>query len=49
MSKQTPSQDSNSEELENCIDAYKRAAEYDDYLFGDYDYYKEWLDNTEGQ
>ena len=35
-----------SSELDNCIDAYKQAAEYDEYLFGDYDYCKEWVGIT---
>jgi hypothetical protein len=33
-------------ELDNCIDAYKKAAEHDEYLFGDYDYCKEWVGIT---
>jgi len=27
---------------EKYLNAYREAAEYDDFLFGDYDYYKEW-------
>ncbi len=30
-------------ESELCIEAYMKAAEHDSYLFGDYDYCKEWL------
>jgi len=30
------------------LNAYKEAAAADDYLFGDYDYTTEWLDDTEG-
>jgi len=26
--------------------AYRQAAEYDDFLFGDFDYEKEWLGKT---
>ena len=26
-----------------CLDAYKEAAEYDDYMFGNIDYKKEWI------
>ena len=36
----------NYSDLDCCIDAYKEAAEYDDYLFGDYDYCKEWVGIT---
>jgi len=33
------------EEVDCYAEAYKQAAEYDEYLFGDYDFCKEWLDN----
>jgi hypothetical protein len=38
-------QDSNYDEWveQNIINAYKEAAECDEYLFGDYDYETEWL------
>jgi hypothetical protein len=51
MSKKIPSQDSNSDEIniEDIIKSYKEAAECDEYLFGDYDYCKEWMKDTEGQ
>jgi len=29
------------------LDAYRYAAECDEYLFGDYDYHEEWLNDTE--
>lgn len=28
---------------EDIKDAYKKAAEWDEYLFGDYDYHSDWL------
>jgi len=31
---------------EEILNAYKDAAEYDDFLFGDHDYCKDWLDNS---
>ncbi len=31
---------------QEILNAYKEAAEYDDFLFGDYDYSKEWLGNN---
>jgi hypothetical protein len=34
---------------EEIIKAYKEAAESDEFLFGDYDYEKEWLNNCGGQ
>ena len=44
MSKETHSQDSNSDNMtEKYLSAYIEAAEYDNYLFGDYDYCKEWI------
>jgi len=44
MSQKTPSQDSNFEwDKQAILDAYRKAAEYDDFLFGDFDYEKEWL------
>ena len=41
------SQDSNYDEWceQDILNAYKEAAEYDDFLFGDYNYEKEWLGN----
>jgi hypothetical protein len=61
MSKETHSQDSNSDNLrkvweemdeidpltpnitQECLDAYRRAAEYDDYMFGNLDYLESWI------
>ena len=39
------SQDSNYDEWceQEILNAYKEAAQYDDFLFGDYDYESEWL------
>jgi hypothetical protein len=39
------SQDSNYDEWveQEIVNAYKTAAEADEFLFGDYDYEKEWL------
>ena len=39
------SQDSNYDEWceEEILNAYREAAECDYFLFGDYDYYKEWV------
>ena len=31
---------------EESLELYKQAAEYDEYLFGDYDYCKEWVGIT---
>lgn len=31
---------------QEILNSYKEAAEYDDFLFGDYDYSKEWLGKT---
>ena len=37
-------------DTDKMLDAYKEAAAADDYLFGDYDYSSEWLnDSEEGQ
>lgn len=45
MTSQTPKDDSNFEwDKEELLNAYKRAAEYDDFLFGDYDYSYVWKD-----
>lgn len=45
MLPKTHSQDSNFDwNLEELLNAYKRAAEYDDYLFGDFDYSYIWKD-----
>ena len=44
MSKETHSQDSNFDDLtEECLDAYRKAAEYDDYMFGNLDYLESWI------
>ncbi len=42
------SQDSNYDEWceQEILNAYKEAAECDEYLFGDYDYCKEWVGIT---
>lgn len=29
--------------IQKQLDAYREAAEYDDFMFGDFDYEKEWL------
>lgn len=45
MSQKTPSQDSNFDcDVEASLEAYKKAAEYDEFLFGDYDYSYIWKD-----
>ena len=50
MSQKIPSQDSNSDwEEEKLLDAYRKAAEYDDFLFGDFDYSHIWLNKEEEQ
>jgi len=46
MSKKTHSQDSNFDD-ELILDSYRKAAACDEYLFGDYDYCKEWLSNND--
>ena len=54
MSKQTHSQDSSCKGNCKCncvttkesLKLYKQAAESDEYLFGDYDYCKEWVGIT---
>jgi hypothetical protein len=38
--------DSDTEETEEVISAYKKAAECDEFLFGDYDYSYMWLNDT---
>jgi hypothetical protein len=48
MSKQIRSQnlncnDSDKDDLKNSLDCYREAAEYDSFLFGDYDYESCWL------
>ncbi len=48
LSKMLPkilSQDSNYDDWceQEILNAYKEAAEYDDFLFGDYNYESEWL------
>ena len=42
------SQDSNYDEWceQAILNAYKNAAECDEFMFGDYDYCKEWLGKT---
>lgn len=42
------SHDSNYDEWveQEIINAYKKAAECDEFVFGDYDYCKEWLDKN---
>jgi hypothetical protein len=42
------SQDSNYDEWceQEILNAYKKAARQDEFLFGDYDYRKEWIDNS---
>jgi hypothetical protein len=42
------SQDSNYDEWveQEIVKAYREAAEADEFLFGDYDYEKEWLGKT---
>jgi hypothetical protein len=41
-----PSQDKNYDEWseEEILNSYKNAAEQDEFMFGDYDYKKEWLE-----
>ena len=54
MSKQTHSQDfsckgnckCNCIAIEDSLEMYRKAAEHDEYLFGDYDYCKEWVGIT---
>jgi hypothetical protein len=42
-------QDSNYNwDTKKMLDSYKEAADCDEYLFGDYDYCSEWLNDTEG-
>ena len=43
------SKDSNYDEWveQEIVNAYKEAAEVDEYMFGDYDYEKEWLGKTQ--
>ncbi len=45
MLPKTPLQDFNFDrwDKEAILDAYRKAAEYDDFMFGDFDYEKEWL------
>ena len=45
MSKKIHSQDSNSDDelTELSLDAYRKAAEYDDYMFGNIDYLDSWI------
>lgn len=51
MSLKTPLQDLNFDEWEDkkILKSYIEAAECDEYMFGDYDYCKEWMKSTEGQ
>jgi hypothetical protein len=46
MSKKILLQDSNFDD-ESILDAYREAAECDEYLFGDYDYCKDWVSNND--
>ena len=56
MSRKIHSQDSNCKgnckcsciTSEDAYASYKEAAESDAHLFGDYDYCKEWMNDTEG-
>jgi len=49
MSPKTLLQDSNYNwDTDKMLDAYRTAADCDEYLFGDYDYCSEWLNDTEG-
>lgn len=32
---------------QEILNAYKEAAEYDEFMFGDYDYKKVWIENYE--
>ena len=56
MSRKIHSQDSNCKgnckcsciTSEDAYASYKEAAESDAYLFGDYDYGSEWMNDTEG-
>jgi hypothetical protein len=44
MSKETHSQGSNSDNIVKLsLDAYKKAAEYDDYMFGNINYLESWV------
>lgn len=46
MSLKTPLPDSNFDwDKEAMLDAYKKAAEYDDFLFGDFDYSYIWKES----
>ncbi len=48
MSQKIPSQDFNFDwDKEKLLEAYKKAAEYDDFLFGDFDYTYVWLKEKE--
>lgn len=51
MSPKIPSQDLNCDDWDDkeLLKSYIEAAECDEYLFGDYDYCKEWMKSTEGQ
>jgi len=49
MSQRTLLQDSNYNwDTKKMLAAYQEAAECDEYLFGDYDYCSEWMNDTEG-
>jgi len=56
MSQKIPSQDSSCKGNCNCnclkpedaLKAYQEAADCDEYLFGDYDYCSEWMNDIEG-
>ena len=48
MLPKTPLQDSNFDwDKDALLDAYRKRAEYDDFLFGDFDYEREWLGKTQ--
>jgi hypothetical protein len=49
MSQKTLLQDSNYNwDTNKMLAAYQEAADCDEYLFGDYDYCSEWMNDTEG-
>ena len=49
MSQKTLLQDSSYNwDTDKMLDAYREAAAADEYLFGDFDYSKVWLNDTEG-
>jgi len=48
MNHKIPRQDSNYDDFceQEILKSYKEAAEYDDFIFGDYNYPKEWICNN---